>query len=489
MYRKLCMVVLAGLVLASCAANDEGRVELRRAIPMMAAGPPVVGAPPRPPAADTIWCITCDADQTVGKDDKFVGGVEFAVDDKVSISLKTVYVARFSEWTLFGEDAGLQIVKAFETNTLEANGEIAIAATVIDATREPTVDPDKVDGRIIFYSDDTLEEQPLNQTNLTVYGPVAFKGGPLYVRFSIYEVDADSEQMKKLLSAVANAGKVAFAPASPVLEVLEGIGSAVAQGGSQSDRVFQYTAIFDGGGGSGDVRHLRLLTGDYVLIRSQNREAAPAWGGLYFDPLTQILRWKQGDPARGAKKQAGDPFKDDTYVVFTVNKGLPGGPFTFEQTLADVEKRLKDSGESVITAALIDAVANEFTSNGTYEVASTAIDRFASDKLKPRERQEAGYDALKILAQSRCNRKSTDPAVVAKALSLAREERIVGRLRAAVLASPPVPPASDPTTDLWPSKIDTFLNTPSEAPCVIDDAKLQTQAGLLAAGFKDPPAR
>ena len=437
---------------------------------------------------ETIWCITCDADQTKGKDGTLGGGVAVEVGDRVSISLKTVLVAEFSESPIFGSDTIPQMIARKDGDPLRANGEIAISATVIDAVRQPAVDPDKAEGRIVFYSDDTIEGQTLNQTNLTIYGPVEFMGGPLYVRFSIYEIDADSEQMKKLLSAVANAGKIAYAPASPVLSVLEGIGASVAQGGNESDRVLQYTAVFDGGSGAGDVRHLQLVTGDYVLVRSEARKVAPPWNDLYLVPVAQILRYKNavGD------HPAGSAFAEQSYVVFTINKGLPGGPFAFEQTLTSVEERLKASQDSVITAALVDSISSELVRTGNYEVAASAVDRFSSKGLTRRARQEAGFEALKILAKSRCDAASAVTADQARALTPSREDRIISRLRSATLAEPETPaPATDPTANLWPSLIDAFLwpGPPVPTPCVPNDARLQSQAEALAKGFKDPPAR
>ena len=164
MSAKLWLSVLASAALGGCAISNEGRVEMRRAIPVTTS-PAVGGTSPRPAMVETIWCITCDADQTKGKDGTLGGGVAVEVGDRVSISLKTVLVAEFSESPIFGSDTIPQMIARKDGDPLRANGEIAISATVIDAVRQPAVDPDKAEGRIVFYSDDTIEGQTLNQTN------------------------------------------------------------------------------------------------------------------------------------------------------------------------------------------------------------------------------------------------------------------------------------------------------------------------------------
>ena len=138
----------------------------------------------------------------------FVGG------DSLSVHLRTAYIKDFAEIA--------NPLRVFTRMGLKANGEIAIVANAFEMNTGKELDfADTKSGRLVFYSDDVLKGQFLNFNNMPIYGPIKYNGAPFAFRATIFELDISSEQAKALLGTVAQAGSMAYPPASPVPEFAE----------------------------------------------------------------------------------------------------------------------------------------------------------------------------------------------------------------------------------------------------------------------------
>ena len=153
--------------------------------------------------------------------------------DTITIDLKQVFVKHFTERFAF-------------TDFGETQGEIAVVANVYEMSNEDgrnRIDfgPESVSaGRVIFYSPDVREGQFLNFSQMPMFGPFEYQGNRLVIQIFLVEIDANSDQVAKLLGTLAKIGGAAYPPASPVLEVLQSLGSTLIKG-NQNDIDFAYS--------------------------------------------------------------------------------------------------------------------------------------------------------------------------------------------------------------------------------------------------------
>jgi len=164
-------------------------------------------------------------------------------------------------------------------------GEIAIVANVGErsGTTGLTFDPSEIqNGRVIYYNEDVRETgQLINAKNLPVYGPITYGGNPIYMDWSVLELDnKENAAARQLLKQLASLGSAVAAPYTPVLQLLNSLGGAlIAANGDDLEMRYQLEAdsYFDCNDASHDgcakevVSRMPLREGYYAFIRSENR--------------------------------------------------------------------------------------------------------------------------------------------------------------------------------------------------------------------------
>jgi hypothetical protein len=142
--------------------------------------------------------------------------------------------------------------------------------------------------RLVYFSHDVQPGQFFNMHNMPVYGPLEYKGVPIGIDIFILEIDAEDKQSFALFKSLAAAGSSAFAPASPVLSLLDGLGSSLLNSGTD-DVEFRYSFVLDPAGGYKGTVYATAEAGDYVLVRTEDREREVPWDKLLFDHNTGRL--------------------------------------------------------------------------------------------------------------------------------------------------------------------------------------------------------
>ena len=242
----------------------------------------------------------------------------FSKDDAISIYLNHGCVASFAE-----------LANPFQLETSKTTrGEIAIVAKVFEQSATMDLDfatkaPES--GRLVYYNDDVRRGQPLNFSFLPIYGPRKYGGNPLIIQLYVLELDQDKTQYSGLLSALASIGAVAYPPASPILGLLDSLGTALLQRNSD-DILFRYHFTLLPYSGNAGVNYPVLEAGNYVLVRKENRRSEAAWEGLSYDAETGRLTVPSLAATAGATQGAAPVAETavagcpDTYMVLTILK-------------------------------------------------------------------------------------------------------------------------------------------------------------------------
>ncbi len=310
--KKLLFGALAVALISGCAFSNEGKVDYRHTnknnsiIKIDDCGNEITDESGNN-KKDTNLQVLIAKNCSLGPSAKFRKG------DFLSLHLKTAYINEFSEQWLSS-----LVTKAFTSQWAKTDGEIVIIANAFEEAKGKELEfHDLQAGRVVFYSDDVLEKQFLNFNNMPIYGPISYEGAPFAFRISILELDVVSEQTKALLNMVASAGSIAYPPASPVLGVLNGIGSSMLDG-PQIDTGFRYTVVFDPSGGSDDVNHVTLEVGNYVIARVEKRDEFFPWNDVILNENEGKLYWKNKKDTDGKRI----PYTESTYLVVEINNGV-----------------------------------------------------------------------------------------------------------------------------------------------------------------------
>lgn len=244
--------------------------------------------------------------------------------DSITIRLSQAFIKDFWELGLFSPHRGFR-----------SNGEIAIVVHAFeydpnDKSKDFNYGPEGLrQGRLVFFSSDVEENQPLNLANMPIYGPITYTGNPIGVNISILEIDANTEQVKALLTSLASAGANAYPPSSPVLSLLDKLGTALLEGGTD-DTEFRFTFVLDPSTSYTGLAYPRVEAGNYVFIRERNRQANTPWDQLFLDENTGRLYWTKDAPtantASGDESQSAvgieRQYRDNTYLTLQINKGF-----------------------------------------------------------------------------------------------------------------------------------------------------------------------
>jgi hypothetical protein len=157
---------------------------------------------------------------------------------------------------------------------------------------------------------------------MPVYGPIEYKGRPLGLDIKIIEIDAEDKQAFAIFKTIAAFGAKAYAPAAPVLAVLEGIGASLVSAGTD-DTQWRYTMVLDPSGGFSGNIYATLEAGDYVFIREEARQSTTPWDKLLYDHNTGRL-WV-------GPREAAQPYTDNSYLTVQILKNAGSEDITLEQ--------------------------------------------------------------------------------------------------------------------------------------------------------------
>jgi len=312
---RLCRM-LAGLgllgQLAGCAVSNEGAVDYRKAeilAPRPGGTSDLTAIAPAAGAAAVMVQAQAprSGDEPVAPARLFRQAMRGAdpdarieAGDSISIHLRTAFLKSF-------EAAIGHPLRGFR-----GNGEIAIVVKAFEFGQGGDFDfgPDSVrDGRLVYYSADVEKGQVLNFNNLPVYGPITYAGNPIGIDIYVIEIDAEDAQISALLGTLASFGAKAYPPAAPVLPVLNSLGQALLDGGT-NDVEMRFTLMLDPGAGYAGVSHPTVEAGDYVFVKQDDRIATTPWRDLVVDTNT------------GRVYRDGRAYDADTYLTFQINKNL-----------------------------------------------------------------------------------------------------------------------------------------------------------------------
>ncbi len=316
-------ILLFVLILTSCAISNEGKVDFRRTndIEKSPAGLQQLKA----------------KNYSLGENSEFING------DTLSLHLRSAYIKDFAENDVTPYVTNFPFTRIYGKPV----GEIAIVANAFEeATGKELSFEDQENGRLVFYSNDVHRGQAINFNNMPIYGPLPYNGAPFAFRISIFELDIVSERMKAMLDTIAKAGGTAYPPASEVLNLLNGIGKTLLNGG-QNDTEFRYTMVLDPKGGVKELNHFRLEAGNYALVRVENRDENIPWDRLALNENEAKLYWINNKDAAGQPVE----YTDNTYVIVEVNKNISDvhvelAENNFSNLITALEKKDKQNAES-----------------------------------------------------------------------------------------------------------------------------------------------
>lgn len=314
-------------------------------------------------------------------------------DESISIYLKQIHIANFSE----------RLEKFLAaTWTTTVRGEIAVIVRAFELKDGETLDwrksAVKGKGRLVYYSEDVRTGgHMLNGSMLPVYGPITYGGNPVVVELTVLELDVgEAQQTKALLSALATLGSKAYAPASPILETLDTLGSELLSG-EQDDIEMRYVFMLLPEGGHSSTTYPKVEVGDYVLVRQSPRVrrwwwdewiknkgiiqgfAPIPWEDLDYDPLNGRLICKEDDDPNDKEDENNKPcnrrsdreYREKTYAVFNVNSGIPSVGLDTAQLFSEFQAEAEQ----------------EVSKAGTIEALSGSIDKFKEQAEATNERK------------------------------------------------------------------------------------------------------
>ena len=233
--------------------------------------------------------------------------------DSVGIKILQGFICDFTELSIFkirAQEEWIELLKNYfkiaknrrcnyaknGRTVSRTRGEIAVLASAFELGKGKKIEFYKsVAGneaaRVVYFDADVRQTgQFLNMSNLPLYGPITYNGGPLFFRIFVLEIDADENDVSSsLLSELARLGRVAYPPASPVLSVLQSMGQVFSDR-SSDDLEFKYDMSFDGEDAL-TTSNAHLLHGNYVFIRNDDRFGEIPWYEFTLNHRTGRLEY------------------------------------------------------------------------------------------------------------------------------------------------------------------------------------------------------
>lgn len=207
-------------------------------------------------------------------------------------------------------------------------GEIAIVANVGErsGTTGLTFNPSEIqNGRVIYYNEDVRETgQLINAKNLPVYGPITYGGNPIYMDWSVLELDnKENAAARQLLKQLASLGSTVAAPYTPVLQLLNSLGGAlIAANGDdlemryqlETDSYFACKNPSDAKCKTEVVSRMPLREGYYAFVRSENRSEDFDLGqiGICSDHTNLCSKVSETEPAKNSI------WRDQTWLLVRI---------------------------------------------------------------------------------------------------------------------------------------------------------------------------
>ncbi len=309
---RITLLFMLLLLLPGCAVLNEGAVNYRKQ-----------KFTPAGAATDNLELVK-KFDTEANKNKLILKG------EVLSVHLSQGFIKDFTELPLVGGRRG-EIAIVVNVSSLK-DAEMNFQGTALDS------------GRLVYYDDDVRRNQYLNFAYIPVYGPVQYDGYPLALQIYIIEMDTGDSKLKPLLHTMASIGSSLYAPAAPVLSLLDSLGSAILSGNTD-DIIMCYHMTFYPCTGELEAGYPALETGNYILVRRENRNEGPAqegekprfdWDRVTIDPREGRLVWADNQKMF---------FTDETYLVFQVQRGFPAGAPTQTTTYASMRKALTDAAQ------------------------------------------------------------------------------------------------------------------------------------------------
>ncbi len=389
-----CLMLCSLSYVAGCAFSNVGAVDMRRTASVKSikkddtADKKKVVPEPKPTPPDAEHLPLTIKNFSLGEPKQLEKG------DSLCVTLRTAFIHGFTE-------SSLNPLQRFRPKA-----EIAIVVNAFESETGKEIDfVNMQSGRLVFFSDDVHSGQLLNFNNLPVYGPKSYGGQPFALRITIFELDGGTEQTKTLLNSVAKAGSAAYAPASPVLNLLNGIGQSLF-GGSHDDTQFRYTMQLNPRPGDEFNNSFLLESGNYVFVRLEDRTQKVPWDEIELNENKGELFWIENDDD-GSKQR---PYTSHTYLVLEISTGgsakdIDLSQNTYEKLLAALAKEDKaaaerltgftKSYESTINQVILDR--NQTTN---FDMAKQALAVIENDRTSEFEKREAAEKIIKLLAGS-----------------------------------------------------------------------------------------
>lgn len=229
-------------------------------------------------------------------------------------------------------------------------------------------------GRVIYFSDDVRPGQFLNFGQLIISGPVQYKGNPVAISLFAIEIDSDkkNERGANLISALAAIGRTVAVPASPVLNVLETIGTTLVRLNKDDLNLRYDTISLDAGGLRGELPAAFLAYGDYILLRNEKRDLPfQEIGSLFYNPTESRLYEDEECKRLWPGRTPGD-----AYAVIQVNKQQTESTAASYQTFSELKTLIENAEETKTNdfKKAGDKIAETLQANSNYRRILSAIE-------------------------------------------------------------------------------------------------------------------
>jgi hypothetical protein len=241
-------------------------------------------------------------------------------------------------------------------------------------------------GRVVYYSSDIQAKQFLNFSRLPIYGPIEYKGKPLAVELYIVQLNVgDQKEFGSLLNSLAGVGSIAYAPASPVLKVLEEVGSALLKKTDVSDTQMRYSmTLVPHGFGLKMLRDGVLEYGNYVVSRLPRKAteggtgSVSIWGDKY---LSQKLGRVFADPAC-------NDYVQHTYLTLQINRAKAELALDTANTFSRLVDQISNEAgiKAAARGALIQAAGNAMAARAYFQDSRSLVDAALETRWSTRAR-------------------------------------------------------------------------------------------------------
>lgn len=292
--------------------------------------------------------------------------------DNFVVVLKTVWMGDFKPDGIFSSRSQYALVsRAFQYGDPKTQ-------TGLDFSPES-----HKSGRVIYFSDDVRPGQFLNFGQIIIEGPATYLGNPVSISLFAIEVDSDAARTNSLISTLASIGSFAWPAGSPVLSVLESVGTALVRGNGDDMNLRYDTTVLDYRSLRPGLSSAFLAYGDYILFRNENRAVGFDYGSVHYRPSDGKL---YGDAT--CKDEWRGRHRGDAYAVVQINQQLLSSSARNTQTYAELKKAIEaaDSARADNVADVSRSIATAITADRTYNGildAIKAVEPFMNDKTVP----------------------------------------------------------------------------------------------------------